>query len=320
MELNFSNETNKKKAIEVLKTNPSSILLPEDALILLLEGVKYEDLSNLCELLADRLNISPFDAYNLIQNSVTAKDKEIVFNACMEVLNNGNYLGNNVINNTINTSSWLSHSLYSAILSSRLASLIGLDANYAFSYGLLHDYGRKYAHDFSHVIKGFEALVAQGYNDMAKGCLTHSFINAGRCCNNEVVNESFYIDETGKEHYDEEDDMTEVLDEAIYSEYDFILNIVDLMATDRGITMPKERIDDIATRRPGIDNSLNRKYFYVSFYNLLVNYINRLSNDVKYTLVNYNDITLEEIKESFKVISKEIYDIQNMEDNNKRGL
>ena len=33
-----------------------------------------------------------------------------------------------------------------------------------------------------------------------------------------------------------------------------------------------------------------------------------------------NDIKLEEIKESFKVISKEIYDIQNMEDNNKRGL
>ena len=321
MELFFSNNENKEKAIKILQSSPSSNLLPEDALVLLLEGVKYEDLSNLCQLISEELNMSVLDAYSLTQNCVTAKDKEIVFDACIRIVNSGKDLGNNVINNTINTSSWMNHCIYGAILSSKLASLIGLDPNYAFSYGLLHDFGRKYTHDFSHVVKGFEKLASLGYDDMAKGCLTHSFINAGRCCNNEVVDTSFYIDENGKEHYDISDDLTDVLNTSLYTDYDYILNIVDLMATSRGIATPLERIDDIATRRPGIDDSPNRKYFYVSFYNLLVGYINKVYKSNKYDFINYNEVTLEEVKEQFKTISDEIYNIQNNKtDNNKRGL
>ena len=57
-----------------------------------------------------------------------------------------------------------------------LASKLNLDSELAFNYGLLHDYGRKYHHDFRHVTSGFHELKNI---PESRATLTHSFINGG---------------------------------------------------------------------------------------------------------------------------------------------
>ena len=63
--------------------------------------------------------------------------------------------------------------------------------------GLLHDYGRRKDQNFNHVIEGFQSLVDLNLNNEAIVCLTHSFLNGGRCCNNEPAINGFYVDEEG---------------------------------------------------------------------------------------------------------------------------
>ena len=53
-----------------------------------------------------------------------------------------------------------------------------LNADKAYVLGLLHDYGKKYDERASgkfHVQIGYEELLAMGYSDSARICLTHSF-------------------------------------------------------------------------------------------------------------------------------------------------
>ncbi len=308
MDLNFKNEKYKEKAIEIAKKSSVNIkktLENEDAFLVLIHGISKDDLSNLCEKISKYYNISIEQAYEITQNN---KIKEIeLLPLAYEILSQGKHLGNTINpNTTLNTSSWISHSLYTALLSSELAEMIGIDSNFAFNYGLLHDYGRKYTHNFNHVIRGFEELINLGLEEEAKGCLTHSFINGGRYCDNETVAEGFYIDELGKERFltnKKPDDISDVLSKSNYTEYDNILNITDLMATSKGIVAPKMRIDDIATRRKNIDASLNRKYFLASFSNLLLDTLKKIETNIPLSNINEKALNLEEIKKHFELVS-----------------
>lgn len=93
----------------------------------------------------------------------------------------------------------------------------------------------------------------------ARATLTHSFINAGRCANCDPAEDGFYINSEGKPSWEDGtkvDDITEVLENMQYDDYDMILNIADLIATDKGITSPYARVEDIAKRKvpdPKID-------------------------------------------------------------------
>lgn len=317
MKLDFSSDTYKQKAAYVLSSNPyRSNLIPEDAFLLLINNLEFDMLENLCVKISNSISITVSEAYNITQNPSDDYEKRVILKCALDLVKENTYMGNKMVLGTnINTSSFISHSLNSAILACRLANGINLDLEYAFCYGLLHDYGRKFTHDFTHIIKGFEALSNSGYDDMAKGCLTHSFINGGRYCNNEVVNDSFCLDEKNKEHYDETDDMREVLGFANYSDYDMILNIVDLMASDTEIMKVIDRIDDIASRRSGIEDSLNRKYFYVSLYNLLIDFMRKLGSirtfiNINLEYINYDSVGLDEVKEKLKTLSTLIYNVQ----------
>lgn len=82
--------------------------------------------------------------------------------------------------------------------------------------------------------------------------MTHSFVNGNRCANNEPAEDGFYVDDTGNPRWEEntaKDDITKFLENYQYNEYDNILTIADLMATDKGIVSPFDRIEDIATRK-----------------------------------------------------------------------
>ena len=334
MKLNFSDERYKKIAIG--STGYSEIESKHkisEAFLILLKGVKKEDLDNLCikiqnDFEKQGIKLSIDECYKLTQGKISetfisrAENEEHAKKElgeylidlayeCIEV--DGNHLGSNVIPNTsINTSSWISHSLFEAKAAKQLAECLDLDPEKAGVLGILHDYGRKYIHDFSHVTKGYETLVDAGWIDEARATITHSFINAGRCANCDPAEEGFYIDEEGKPQWKEEiekDDVTEVLENMEYDDYDTILNIADLMATDKGITSPYERVEDVATRKtPDIRN---RAYFLSEFTNKLVYIISRMNNknnieDELNPLMN-----IEEINYRFKEISQIFYETYN---------
>ena len=261
MKLNFENDYYRKEALEnSKKSNYENNNTSEDAFLLILKDIKKEDLSNLITLIQQtfikkyNLNLTEDEAYEITQrDGLKLEYKKLLLELAYKCIDNGQHLGNNtILDGKINTSSWMSHSLFEGRLCSQLALKDGLNPETAQKIGILHDYGRKYTHSFEHVIVGFEKLIDLGWNAEAIACLTHSFVNGNRCANNEPAEDGFYVDDTGNPRWEEntaKDDITKFLENYQYNEYDNILTIADLMATDKGIVSPFDRIEDIATRK-----------------------------------------------------------------------
>lgn len=314
MQLNFKNKYYFDKAIEVLSSDKINIKLnKEDSFLLLISNLSKEELINLSRLLSKKLNISINSAYNIIQDNNNYKEE--IFELAIKLIVNNKYIGEKY-DSKYNATSWINHSINVAFATYNLANMIGLDPNYAFIYGLLHDYGRKYVHNFEHVIKGFESLVDLGYENEARACLIHSFINGKRFCLMEIADSNFYLDDNNNEKYKDYsvvDDLTKVLENINYNDYDRILNIADLMATSFGVVSSKDRIKDILTRRNNLEEASNWKYFLVSYYNLLVYVLNKMDN-------NYNEIdmnlSLEDTKKLLWDISDTFYKLYKEKEKN----
>lgn len=316
MQLKFSNKYYYDKALEVLSSNKiDSNLTKEDAFLILLSNLPKEELINLSRLLSEKLNISIDSAYDIIQENNNYK--EVIFElAIIHILDN-KYIGEKY-DSKFNTTSWINHSVNVALTTYNLANMIGLNSNYAFIYGLLHDYGRKYVHNFEHVIKGFEALVDLGYESEARSCLIHSFINGKRYCLMESADSNFYLDENNNEKfkdYSQIDEIGKVLEYVKYNDYDRILNIADLMATSFGVVSSKNRIKDILTRRSNLEEAPNWKYFLVSYYNLLVYILNSIDSDLKMYEIGM-DLSLDETKQLLWDISDTFYKLYKEKENN----
>ena len=78
---------------------------------------------------------------------------------------------------TLNPGPWVEHSRHAARAARAIgARLPGMDANAAYILGYLHDIGRRYGVTGTrHILDGFNFLRAQGYDDAARVCLTHSY-------------------------------------------------------------------------------------------------------------------------------------------------
>ena len=83
-----------------------------------------------------------------------------------------------------------------------------------------------------------------------------------------------------------------------------IINISDLMATDRWIVSPSERVDDIRTRKPA--DFKNEGYFLAELINKLNKFIEAMGmKEESLELNSVNDI--EYLREVFNKISKTFY-------------
>lgn len=318
MVLNFKNDVYKEKALKA-QLSEQDIHSSKDALLLLIKDVSYEDLSNLCEIikdyyasLANPIDLSLEDCYKLTQSDkLNDIEKTTITNLISRGIKEKKYLGSKTINNgQINTSSWISHSFYVGEVCSILANKLGLDEDKARTMGLLHDYGRKFNHSFRHIIDGFEALTDLGWNNEAIGCLTHSFVNGGRCSNNERAVNGFYLDKDGNANWKKDivkDDITLFLENYKFTDYDLLLNIADLMATDKGIVSPKKRIADVATRR--IIDPINRGYFLADITNVFIEILKRFNLVSDYiTHIKHDELTsLHQINEYFEIVSDCFY-------------
>lgn len=281
MKLNFKSDDSIQAAKRLIiksksgERNEKLHSLPE-AFMMLINGVGKENLDNLCKELAKYYpELTEEERYDLTQGEGTIfkNNPNIVSNVIFSCANNclaqGIHMGSNeIIGGKINTSSWISHSIYEAQVAGKLAQMIGLDKEKAMTLAILHDFGRKKIHTFEHVTQGFDDLVKLGWENEAIATLTHSFINGGRCANCDQAEEGFYLDENGKAswmHEEDKDDVAKFLELYTYDSYDDILNIADLMATDRGIVSPAERVADVATRK--VPDPKNRNYFLCEFIN-----------------------------------------------------
>lgn len=320
MKLNFTEEGYKEKAKQSLEFGKVvSKRTVAEAFMLLIKDIPQEDLSNLCKKIQQDLKgegeLTLEACYDITQGKIEGIDeivqkmkgkttREYLLELAYEcVEKEGGHLGEKTIaEGKINTSAWLSHSLYEARVARRLAEKTGLDSEKAGVLAILHDYGRKYIHDFTHVIKGFEALTDLEWTEEARACLTHSFINAGRCANCDQAEDGFYIDEKGQPAWESEvpiDDITEVLATIRYDDYDTILNIADLMATDKGITTPYDRVQDVATRKT--PDPRNRAYFLSEFTNKLLDVMNSTAP------ISNARMSIEEADERLKKVSAAFY-------------
>ena len=242
----------------------------EDAFILLITGdnIFPDDLTNLhiefCR--KHKLNISLDNFYNLLKSNTqfVNKYKNSILDCAFKCLDKGVNIGTRM-SGPFNTTEWISHSLNVAKFCYQKAStMFGVDPLVALKVGLLHDIGRKYSHKFDHIVEGYKYLNSIGWVDEANACLTHSFLKGYRCANNESAIQGCTFLPNKTEVWDQfaiKDDMTKYLEKYNYNVYDNLLCLADLCATSKGIVCPFERILDIATRRPNIDNQANRVFF-----------------------------------------------------------
>lgn len=141
----------------------------------------------------------------------------------------------------LNPGPWVKHSLNVGIAARNIAEKIpGMDAEKAYIVGVLHDIGRRVGivNIPKHVYEGYKFCVEKGWDEVAKVCMTHSYV---------LMQEEFQYEPTTEEEI--------VIKEYIMSckadDYDRLIQLCDSLATDYGFVIIEKRFVDV-TRRYGI--------------------------------------------------------------------
>lgn len=176
----------------------------------------------------------------------------------------------------LNSGAWVKHSHNVARSAAIIADNCGLDNSVAYSMGLLHDIGRyKGAFHLKHVIHGYDLMLEQGYDDIARICLTHSFPMAdirsfsgqNDCDTNEI------------------DFIEAYLKKVEFDDYDKLIQLCDALGDARGIVLLETRLIDVA-RRNGTNDMTIKKWN--AFYDLKDYFDNKCGKSI-YTLF-YDEI------------------------------
>ena len=140
----------------------------------------------------------------------------------------------------LNPGPWFHHSLVAADCAEKIAARCpGLDAEKAYILGLLHDIRRRYGFSYlRHVIDGYDYLMALGYEEAAKICLSHSF---------DIKDLSSYV---GKQDVTQEqkDRILQFLQTAVYDDYDRLIQVCDSIAMPHGPVDMETRMMDVKKR------------------------------------------------------------------------
>ena len=145
--------------------------------------------------------------------------------------------------NEKNPGSWMQHSQVSARAASQIAAHSGLNADTAYVLGLLHDIGRHAGVSaMRHIVDGYVLLADKGYTQAAQICITHSF---------PLQQFEAYsgVDDCSPE---QRDLVKRILQEAVYTEYDLLIQLCDALALPAGVCLMEKRLIDVA-RRHGIN-------------------------------------------------------------------
>jgi hypothetical protein len=143
----------------------------------------------------------------------------------------------------MNPGQWVSHSRYAALAARNIAQCCDdMCAEKAYVLGLLHDIGYKYGATYmKHILHGYNYCISNGYDDVAKICLTHSFpsknINAafGSGCWEYCTNQEYNF-------------IAKFIDEVDFDDYDFLIQLCDALALPTGFSLIEKRMIDVALR------------------------------------------------------------------------
>lgn len=138
-----------------------------------------------------------------------------------------------------NLGTWINRSQNVAIVAKKIAIAIGLDEKKAYSLGLIYDIGRvKGNTGVRHTIDGYNFLKEQGYNELAKVCITHAFITK------DIANTIGEYDITN----DEYEYIKNYLRNTEFDIYDKLIQLADSMALPDRIVVLETRIMDVCLR------------------------------------------------------------------------
>lgn len=145
------------------------------------------------------------------------------------------------------------HSLLVATCAEILASKIhGMDSKKAYALGLLHDYGKvinETQNKLFHGLTGYKIMSELGYDEIAKICLTHTFIDK------EFKYEDYQA-------YDKKElaECKKKLKELEYDDYDRLIQLSDMMVTVVGFKTLKERMIYIRDKYHICNLTMKKKY------------------------------------------------------------
>ncbi len=160
----------------------------------------------------------------------------------------------------LNPGLWTKHVENVAKAAEIIAKHAELDSEKAFVLGLLHDIGRRTGiAAVRHIIDGYDYAIANGWTDVARVCLTHSF---------PVKNVDADI---GKKDITPEQYsfIKKYIQEIEYDEYDKLIILCDALADANGFCILEKRFID-TTRRYGIFpfsiDRWNKTYEYKEYF------------------------------------------------------
>lgn len=141
----------------------------------------------------------------------------------------------------LNPGPWVKHSMNVGIAARNIAEKIpGMDAEKAYIVGVLHDIGRRVGivNIPKHVYEGYKFCLEKGWDEVAKVCMTHSYVR---------MQEEFQYEPTTEE----EVAIKEYIMSCEADDYDRLIQLCDSLATDYGFVIIEKRFVDV-TRRYGI--------------------------------------------------------------------
>lgn len=139
-----------------------------------------------------------------------------------------------------NPGPWLAHSKGVAHAAETIAAALGLDAQKAYVCGLLHDVGRyEGVRALHHVLVGYDLLMARGWDEPARICITHSFPD------HELRHYGGgAFDVTGEELAR----IAALLDGAEFDDYDRLIQLCDALTWGEDVCLMEKRLCNVVLR------------------------------------------------------------------------
>ena len=181
-----------------------------------------------------------------------------------------------------NPEPWAEHCKVVARASGTIANKCGLDADKAYILGLFHDVGyygyRNGKGRTCHIYIGYELMMAKGYIDIARICLSHSF---------PVKDIRAYGGSDMNCNDEERAEITDFLLKTEYDDYDKLIQLCDCLGTAQGVVLMDKRMLGVVMRA-GFNEFTLKKW---DSYFALKNYFDKKCNENIYNLFRDEIIT-----------------------------
>lgn len=140
-----------------------------------------------------------------------------------------------------NPGPWVDHSKTAARAAETIAAACGLDRDRAYIYGLLHDIGywAKGSYHLHHIIEGNRMMERRSHPDVAKICLSHSFL--GKIFDTYIANSNDCP--PGDVAF-----IAQWLESCEFDDYDALIQLCDCFSLPAGVCLLEVRLFDIARR------------------------------------------------------------------------